>query len=324
MPTADHPSTDSGRINRGRLRRSGRQLVRLGTVLTVISLVVALVAGWATRSLLDHLQTNSAELLDGSTTVSLSEGAERTLYVTGGLVAPGELVPTPVDLISCSINGPSGEVPFESLAEQGRRVGIDTALARLQVVGSFVAEDTGEHELTCDGLGVVVAPEVGPASAIARLGGLVLGSLGTFLGLTMLLIGGVLLLFLRGGDESEVDLDDAAAPPVEGADEWWEEEAAAEGSLSPQGGLPVEQPGADGAGPVDDQVAATGTGAVSGEEPLADGHPVDGEDDYVEVSEEELAAMSDEQIQELVDSGALIFVDEDDEPLDEDAEAPRN
>lgn len=310
MPTDDHPSADNGRVNRGRLRRSGRQLVRLGTVLTVISLVVALLAGWATRSLLDHLQTNSAELLDGSATVSLQDGAERTLYVTGGLVAPGELVPTPVDQISCTVTGPSGEVPFESLAEQGRRVGIDTALARLQVVGSFVAEESGEHELACDGLGVVVAPEVGPASAIARLGGLALGSLGTFLGLTMMLIGGVLLLFLRGGDEPD-DLDDAAAPPVEGADEWWEDEAGERR----QGAGPDEMPGemaadlGDAGGPGDGGTGDGGTGEARGTGEIEDTQ----EDDYVEVSEEELAAMSDEQIQELVDSGALIFVDEDED-----------
>lgn len=287
MPTDDPEPPASSRASRGRLRRSGRQLVRLGTVLTVLSLVVALIAGWATRSLLDHLQSNSAELLDGSATVSLTQGSERTLYVTGGLIAPGELVPTPVDQISCTVTGPSGEVPFESLADQGKRVGIDTTLARLQVVGTFQAQDTGEHDLTCDGLGVVVAPEIGAASAIARLGGLVLGSLGTFLGLTMVLIGGVLLLFMRGGNESEDDLDDAAAaPPAEGADEWWEDEA------DPQ------------ARPV-----------VEGEDLDADAGVT--EDDYVEVSKEELAAMSDEQIQELVDSGALIF-EEDDESVEHD------
>lgn len=286
MPTDDLEPHTSSRVSRGRLRRSGRQLVRLGTVLTVLSLLVALVAGWATRSLLDHLQSNSAELLDGSATVALTQGAERTLYVTGGLIAPGELVPTPVDQISCTITGPSGEVPFDRLADQGKRVGIDTTLARLQVVGTFRAQDTGEHELSCEGRGVVVAPEIGAASAIARLGGLVLGSLGTFLGLTMVLIGGVLLLLTRGGEESEDDLDDTAAPPAEGADEWWEEEAATRPRPDPLGGDPGE----------DADVA---------------------EDDYVEVSDEELAALSDEQIQELVASGALIFVD-DDEGLEHD------
>lgn len=289
MPADDLEPHASSRVSRGRLRRSGRQLVRLGTVLTVLSLVVALVAGWATRSLLDHLQTNSAELLDGSATVALTQGSERTVYVTGGLIAPGELVPTPVEQISCTVTGPSGEVPFDSLADQGKKVGIDTALARLQVVGSFQAEETGEHELACDGLGVVVAPEVGAASAIARLGGLVLGSLGTFLGITMVLIGGALLLVMRGGEEDDDDPDDAAAPPAEGADEWWEDE--------------THQRSGDGAedGDLDED---SGSGAPG------DGDDVD-EDDYVEVSEEELAAMSEEQIQELVDSGALIFVDDD-------------
>lgn len=296
MPADDLEPQASSRVSRGRLRRSGRQLVRLGTVLTVLSLVVALVAGWATRSLLDHLQTNSAELLDGSATVALTQGSERTVYVTGGLIAPGELVPTPVEQISCTVTGPSGEVPFDSLADQGKKVGIDTALARLQVVGSFQAEETGEHELACDGLGVVVAPEVGAASAIARLGGLVLGSLGTFLGVTMVLIGGVLLLVMRGAEEED-DPDDAAAPPAEGADEWWEDEADQDAR----------------AGSVDDDLDEDQADLVAD---LEDGDYVD-EGDYVEVSEEELAAMSEEQIQELVDSGALIFVD-DDEPAGQD------
>ena len=186
------------------------------------------------------------------------------------------------------MTGPSGEVPFDSLADQGKRVGIDTMLARLQVVGTFRAEETGEHELTCDGLGVVVAPQIGAASAIARLGGLVLGSLGTFLGLTMVLIGGVLLLFMRGGD-GEDDLDDTADPPPEGADEWWEDEAAPEADA---------RPGQD-----------------------DDARFVD-QDDYIEVSEEELAAMSEEQIQELVGSGALIFVDDDESMVHGDPGGP--
>lgn len=300
MPSDDLEPHASSRVRRGRLRRSGRQMVRLGTVLTVISLVVALVAGWATRSLLDHLQTNSAELLDGSATVSLSQGTERTIYVTGGLIAPGELVPTPVEQISCTITGPSGQVPFDSLADQGKRVGVDTALARLQVVGHFRAEETGEHDLSCDGLGVVVTPEIGAASAIARLGGLILGSLGTFLGLTMLLIGGSLLLFMRGGQEDGDDLDDVAAPPEEGAEEWWKDEA------DPRARAVGPESGDDLAPDLVDEGAA----------------PADAdEDDYVEVSEEELAAMSEEQIQELVDSGALIFVD-DDEPFDQSAGDP--
>ena len=287
--------------SRGRLRRSGRQLVRLGTVLTVLSLVVALVAGWATRSLLDHLQSNAAELLDGTATVRLTEGTERTLYVTGGLVAPGEIVPTPVEDISCTVTGPQGEVPFTSLAEQGKKVGIDTVMARLQVVGSFQAQDTGDHRVDCDGLGVVVAPEVGPANALARLGGLALGSLGAFIGLTMLLIGGALLLVLRGTDDAD-DPDDAAAPPQEGAEEWWEDEA---GQEEGRGGPRT----AAGAGAAAAAVAA----GRSHPDDLPDDADDDLDDDYVELSEEELAAMSDEEIQSLVASGALIFVD-DDEP----------
>lgn len=266
--TADRP-----RSSRARLRRSGRHLVRLGGLLAVVSLVVTLLGGWATRSLLDHLQTNSAELLDGTATVSLTEGDERTLYVTGGLIAPGDIAPTPVEQISCVITGPGGELPFESLAEQGRTVGLNTALARFQVVGHFQAEDTGEHDIECAGRGVVVAPEVGPANALLRLGALVLGSLGTFVGLSMLLIGGVLLLFVRGGGEDDAVIDDDA-PPEEGADEWWEDETR-EGRPASRGSVTAE-----------------------------------GDDDYVDLTDEELAALSEEEIDELVRSGQLVWVDD--------------
>ncbi|WP_130012216.1 hypothetical protein [Serinicoccus sediminis] len=279
MPT--DPPAPTSRSSRARLRRSGRHLVRLGSLLAVVSLVVTLVGGWATRSLLEHLQSNSAELLDGTATVSLTEGTQRTLYVTGGLVAPGEIAPTPVEQISCTITGPGGELPFTTLAEQGRRVGIDTALARFQVVGEFTATDTGEHRIDCEGLGVVVAPEVGPANALLRLGGLALGTLGSFVGLSMLLIGGVLLLLVRApqdGEGADEIVDDA--PPAEGADEWWEDEAG-DGAAGADGGPD---------GP---------TGADDG--------------DFVDLTDEELEALSDEQIAELVASGQLVFVDDDED-----------
>lgn len=283
MPTddADPGTPDPARTGRARLRRSGRHLVRLGALLAVISLIVTLLGGWATRSLLDHLQSNSAELLDGSATVSLSEGDERTLYVTGGLVAPGETVPTPVDMITCTITGPGGEVPFADLASQGERLGIDTALARFQVVGRFSAQDPGEHQIECEGLGVVVGPEVGLVSAVIRLGALALGTLGSFAGLSMVLIGAILLFFVRRPGEEDDEVLDDAAPPAQGADEWWEDESH-EGSEGSAGDL-------------------AGDGLQ--------GDP----DDYVDLTEAELDAMSPEQIQELVDTGALVFVDENDE-----------
>lgn len=294
MPTDDPAPTT--RSSRARLRRSGRHLVRLGGLLAIVSLVVTLVGGWATRSLLDHLQTNSAELLDGTATVSLTEGTERTLYVTGGLIAPGEIVPTPVEQISCTITGPGGELPFTTLADEGRRVGIDTALARFQVVGHFQATDTGEHQIDCDGLGVVVAPEVAPAGALLRLGALALGTLGSFVGLSMLLIGAVLLLLIRApedGEDPDEIVDDA--PPLEGADEWWEDEAGEHGHAAEPG-----RPGTA-ASPAGGAVA---TGVVAGEP---------GEDDFVELTDEELAALSEEEIAELVASGQLVFVDDDED-----------
>lgn len=303
----DEPRTHAGpRSNRGRLRRSGLSLLRLGALLGIVSLVVTLLAGWATRSMLDHLQSNSAELLDGSATVRLAAGTDRTLYVTGGLISPGETVPTPVEQISCTIEGPTGSVPFADLASEGKRVGLDTALARFQVIGSFTTQSTGDHDIRCDGLGVVMAPEVEPASVAARLGGLMLGSAGTFLGLTMALIGGVLLLIVRHGTEGDDEDDDVpAAPPEEGAEEWWEDE------VDPEHARRSGADGADGASDDDGYGEASVPGDVTGE-----GGEFD--DEYVEVTDEELAAMSEEEIAELVASGALVFVDDDDEDSDGD------
>ena len=221
MPTDEPGTTGRPSISRARLRRSGRQLVRVGAVLAMVSLVVTLVAGFMTRSLITHLQDNSAELLDGTASVTLVAGAERTLYVTGGLVAPGELVPTPVEQISCEITGPDDQpVPFDDRTAD--RTGIDLAVARIQVVGHFTAEVGGEHQVECAGLGVVLSPELAPASVLARLGALGLGSLGTILGVTMLLIGGVLLVLRREEDE-DVAAEEEDLPPEEGADQWWEE-----------------------------------------------------------------------------------------------------
>ena len=300
--------------SRGRLRRSGRALVRVGGILLAISLVVALVGGLTTRSLINNLRDNSAELLDGTATVSLGAGAERALYVTGGLVAPGEDLPTPVEEIECTVTGPGGDVPVTHLSDSGQRVGLDNPLARFQVVGSFQAAEAGQHTISCNCLGVVVAPEVSPAGGLLRLGALTLGSMGTFAGITMLLLGGVLLLFARqGGDEDEDDevVADLAEPPSEGAEKWWSEgsRSRARRAASEDGDAGEDQDDAA------DDVGDDGTGADE----------VDEEDEYVDLTEEELAALSDEQIAELVASGALVFVDDDDEnhhgdePFDQDA-----
>lgn len=298
MPTDEPGTTDRPHHSRARLRRSGRQLVRVGAVLTVVSLVVTLVAGFMTRSMVNHLQDNSAELLDGSATVTLREGTDRTLYVTGGLIAPGELVPTPVEQISCRITGPDGR-PVDLDDRTADRVGVDLAVARIQVVGHFTAAADGEHVVECDGLGVVISPEVSPASVVARIGGLALGSLGTILGVTMMLIGGVLLL-LRRDDEDEEELVDEDLPPEEGAEEWWEEERSGRG-VSDGDGTSTPDAGAD-----DGQLDEDG----------ADDGELD-EDDYVELTEEELASFTDEELEELVASGAIVFVDEDEDPDEE-------
>lgn len=303
MSTAqsDHPTHVP--TSRGRLRRSGRAMTRVGVALLLISLVVALVAGLATRSLLNNLRDNSAELLDGTATVTLAQGAQRALYVTGGLVAPGEIVPTPVEDIRCTVQGPDGEAPVAHLSDEDKRVGVDNPLARFQVVGSFRAGASGEHTIDCSGLGVVVAPEVSPADGLLRVGGLMLGSLGVFGGATLALIGGVLLLVVRHGtdeqDDDGADLDVAAQPPTEGAEEWWEEETVS----------PAAEPDPDAGADVPSPAAAP-----DGAAEVAEPHPafdVDTEDDYVDLTDEELAALSEEEIAQLVESGALVFVDDD-------------
>lgn len=299
--------------NRGRLRRSGQALLRVGALLLAISLVVTLVGGLTTRSMINHLRTNSAELLDGTATVTLDEDVTRALYVTGGLVAPGEDLPTPVEDIRCTVTGPDGDVPVAHLVDEDRKVGLDNPLARFQVVGSFRAAAAGEHTIDCSGLGVVVAPEVSPAGAALRIGSLMLGSLGVFGGATLLLIGGALTLIVRHGTDEEEDDGlkvGAGAPPEEGAEEWWEEER--------------KSPAAE-----RDPAAEEDDEENTDEDDLGDGTPADGDDDeFIDLTDEELASLSDEEVAELLASGALVYVDEDevevdqqdgDEPFDQDA-----
>ena len=311
----DAPHPDGRRPgSRGRLRRSGQALVRVGAVLLALSLVAVLVGGLTTRSLIDNLRDNSAELLDGTATVSLSAGAERALYVTGGLVAPGEDLPTPVEDIRCTVSGPGGDVPVSHLSDDGQRVGLDNPLARFQVVGSFRADEAGQHTVDCNGRGVVVAPEVSPADGVLRLGALMLGSMGTLAGVTMLLIGGVLLLVVRHGTDEEDDegyaVGEGAQPPTEGAEEWWEDETRSPAAVPDDADGPT---GAAADGPAEEE--------QQDDEASPD---TDADDDYVELTDEELAALSEEQIAELVASGALVFVDDEgeasDEPFDQDAQ----
>lgn len=299
-PEADpdvEPDPEPG-ARRGRLRRAGRKLVRVGGLLLAIALVLTLIGGLTTRNLLDNLRTHSAELLDGVGSVELTAGDERTLYVTGGLITPGEQVPTPVENITCTVQGPGAAVPVNHLKDEDKKIGIDLALARFQVVGDFRATATGTHEISCTGLGVVVAPEVGAASALARLGALTLGSLGVFAGATLLLLGAILSLLMRRGEDEpdDDDLDDGALPPEQGAEKWWEEGTP----------RPADEQGPDEQGP-DEETA----GDLDQE--VGDGYEDLDDDGFVELSDEELNALTEEEIAELVASGALIFVDEDEE-----------
>lgn len=357
MSTEQPDDVDRPHSNRGRLRRNGRSMMRLGLALLALSLVVTLISGFTTRSMLEHLRTNSSELLDGRGTVTLSNGATRVLYVTGGLVAPGEDVPTPVEDITCVVTGPEGNVPVSHLKDEDRRVGLDNPLARFQVVGSFSTRAAGEHTIECTGLGVVVAPEVSPASALLRLGGLMLGSLGVFAGATLALIGGVLQLVMRRtADEVDDDADDVALPPQEGPEEWWEDEnaemaarvraarrAAAAGGASAGAGAGVaraqledeldddleDELDEDDDLDDDDLDDEDDSGEDSTDQPDSDdddfeGDAVDeeGDDGYVRLTDEELAEMSDEEIADLLRSGALVYVDEDGHVLDPDTNAP--
>lgn len=299
------------RTNRGRLRRAGQAMVRVGALLLAISVVVLLVAGFTTRSLIDNLRDNSAELLDGTARITLSAGSERTLYLTGGLVAPGETAPTPVDQVVCTVLGPSGEVPVRHLADEGRRVGLDNPLARFEVVGSFRAQSSGEHTVECTGRGVVVAPEVSPADGLLRLGGLMLGSMGTLAGATLLLIGGALLLVVRHGTDDQDDdgyaVGDAGEPPSGGAEEWWEDEAQGPSALAVPDG---ENDG--GTADLDQHLTEEAGHGTNDAAPVqaADRADQTDDDDYVELSDDELAALSEEEIAELLASGALVFVDD--------------
>ncbi|MGD8149596.1 hypothetical protein [Ornithinimicrobium sp. Y1694] len=315
----EHPR--ARRHSRGRLRRSGRKMVKVGAILLIVSLIVTLFGGLTTRSMLNHLTSNSAELLDGSAEITLQAGTERTLYVTGGIVAPGEISPTPVDQIVCHVEGPGGEVPVSHLRDEDKRVGLDNPLARFQVIGHFRAQETGTHQVTCTGMGVVVAPEVEPASALLRLGALMLGSLGTFAGVTLTLLGGVLLLLSRRGegqDEDPEDEDadgdiDLAQPPAEGAEEWWDHNQPSQ--------HPADQVGAGAA------VAHAGAGDEEDEDvdfedaDFEEGDAYAEEQDfYVEMTQEELDELSEEEIAELLRSGALVYVDEDGKVISADEE----
>lgn len=320
---------DRPRTSRGRLRRSGQSMLRVGLLLLAIALVVTLVSGLATRSLLDNLRSNSSELMDGTATLTLDAGQSRALYVTGGLVAPGEDLPTPVEEITCTVTGPDGGVPVSHLKDEDRRVGVDNPLARFQIVGSFRTTAAGEHQIDCSGLGVVVAPEISPASALMRLGGLMLGSLGVFAGFTLALIGGAITLIVRHGtDEEDDDGYDVGVgePPAEGADEWWEDEnaqAAARDHAHTGTDTDIDTD-ADG---VERVVPLTGERRADQEyddDELIDEQRADDEqdDDYVQLTDEELSELSEEEIGDLLRSGALVYVDEDGNVLQPDESAP--
>lgn len=178
--------TNSGVVSPGRgKRRAGMIMMVIGGIFIIAAIVIGIISTVAAgRGLADI--ADSAEQINGQTTVTLEEGNTRTLLGTS-------------DAVSCTVTDPNGnnialaepiDIDNTTETEQGVSVG---ALAQ------FDATVDGDYTITCTGGQAYLAPELSGGLFAGLLG--IAGSLTAgFIGFVLGLIGLIVWIVGRGQD----------------------------------------------------------------------------------------------------------------------------
>ena len=162
------------------MRTAGVIVFWVGTVLTILSVVLAVLAGVATARAADSINSEHTPMPDGVATVRLEVGEAREVYERTQAQNPSA---------SCTLTRPDGS---ESAIEQQWDTRFETQGTAYVGLGRFEATTAGEHTVTCEGGETVLTPPVDIGGFVVAVLGIVGGVLGAvFFGATAL-VGAVL------------------------------------------------------------------------------------------------------------------------------------
>lgn len=177
---SSHTDVEPGRGK----RKGGAITFWIGVVVGVASLALAIITGLATFNAISDA-VSDARPIDGQTSISLQAGDERTIYQ----VEQGS------QQASCTVTGPDGQQL--TLRREGEISGTsgDTTYVN---VGNFTAEQTGEHQIACEGPRTLVGPAVNVAGAVGGVFGILAGIGGMLLGGVLAVVGAIIWFIGRG------------------------------------------------------------------------------------------------------------------------------
>lgn len=165
-------------------RRGGAITFWIGIVLGLASLALAVISGLMTFNKISEAVDNATPI-DGSTSITLQVGDERTIYQ----VEQGS-----EDAV-CTVTGPDGQ---ELALSRGAAIEGTSGDTTYVNVGNFTAEQAGEHQITCEGPRTLVGPAINVSGAVGGIFGLLAGIGGVLLGGLLAIIGAILWFLGRG------------------------------------------------------------------------------------------------------------------------------
>lgn len=177
-------STTAGPLPGHGKRRGGAITFWIGVVIGLASLALAIVTGMASFNAISDA-VSEATPIDGSKSITLDEGEERTIYQVeqGGEEAV------------CTVTGPDGQELSLSSNSTVEGTSGDTTYVSL---GNFTAEQSGAHEVTCEGPRTLIGPSLDVAGTVGGIFGVLAGIGGILLGGLIAIVGAILWFLGRG------------------------------------------------------------------------------------------------------------------------------
>lgn len=165
-------------------RKGGAITFWVGIAIGIASLALAIITGLGTFNAINDA-VNNAQPINGSTSVTLQAGDERTIYQ----------IEQGAEQAVCTVTGPDGQELTLNRGSEIQGTSGDTTYVN---VGNFTAEQSGEHQIDCEGPRTLMGPAVNVAGAIGGIFGVFAGIGGIFLGGLLVIIGAILWFIGRG------------------------------------------------------------------------------------------------------------------------------
>ncbi|MGB3186725.1 MAG: hypothetical protein WBG36_12345 [Ornithinimicrobium sp.] len=162
------------------MKRFGAIMFWVGLVLVIASVAVGVFGGLRAADAIGTAVDDAAPMPNGSSTVQLAQGDERTIY---------EESQTGVSVAECAVVGPSGQpVTLSRDTDQSGTLG-DISYVN---VGSFEGTEAGPYEVTCTGAITLIGPSLDFEAVGTGALGVVGGILGAGLGAILAIVGAIM------------------------------------------------------------------------------------------------------------------------------------